>query len=328
MGIPTNAPTNAPTSSPAKSARATGMISFRVPIAGKAKIELAKLGRQPQYVSPATATATFYFDSTALTFSTSNPPTTAQSIGATGSGQTATITEVAAADYYQVTVALTVVAGSHQIGVLTEDATPFVLSEAQGSYSFAAGTNADMSLVLNGVLASGYICDAACDGGVGTATTAPDGGASYALTAVPADADGFLIPDQTGLPFDNGNYSVVAVTTSGTSPIIAITNAGPYNTPGTDQTYGSNGSLGGPTGSFESGHNFSIECVGVGSANIEMQLGATGNTPLDPFASFTYTSSNYPTAGEVLVGNNSTAANGTGFSASVSCSATGNLVIS
>jgi hypothetical protein len=324
MGIPTNAPTSSPT----KAARATGSVSFRIPIAGKAKVALAKLGRRPQYVSPATATATFYFDSTALTFNTANPPTTAQPIGATGAGETATIAEVTAADYYQVTIALTVVAGAHQIGVLTEDATPFVLSEAQGSYTFAAGNNADMDLALNAVLASGYICDAACDGGVGSATTAPDGGASYSLTAVPADADGFLIPDQNGLPFDNGSFTIVAVTTSGTSPIITIANPGPYTSPGTDQTYSGNGGLGGPTGSFPTGHNFTVECTGVGSANIEMQLGATGNVPLDGFASFTYTSSNYPTANEVLVGTNSTAPNGTGFSASINCTATGNLIVS
>jgi hypothetical protein len=326
MGIPTNAPT----SSPSKAARATASVSFRVPIAGKAKVALAKLGRRPQYVSPATATATFYFDSSSVTFATANPPTAAQNIGAANSGQTATITEVAAADYYVVTVALSILPGVHQIGVLTEDATPFVLSEAQGSYTFNAGTNSPMTLNLNGVLASGYICDAACDGGIGTPSTPATSGnaAIYTLTAVPADVDGFLIPNQGGLPFDNGSFTIVADTPPNAPPVVAITNGGPFSSPGTDATYSSNGGLGGPSGSYQSGHNFTVTCVGVGSANIEMLLGSGGATPADPFASFTYTpGSNYPTANEVLVGDNSTAPTGTGFSAPINCTATGNLMI-
>ncbi len=311
MSIPTNSPATPPVNV-TKAAKATGSITFRVPKPTAAKNQLG--GKKPQYISLSTNSANFYFDGTSTTFVVSNLPSsgTATSIGAAASNQTATITAVNNAQYYAVTIALSVIPGVHQIGVLTEDANGAVLSEAQAPFTFAAppATNPDMTLNLNGVLADGYICDSTCSRTpFSTPTTPASQGAAaiYTLYAIPGDVDGDFIPNQNGLTFDNGSYSVV----SDTPGVLNIVGAGPFYSPGADATvYG-----------VTTGNQFTVQCATTGMATLEL-VSAGGSTPADPFSApltsppFPYSASNYPATSAQL-----------GMGVPVSCTATGNLEV-
>ncbi|MGR4065219.1 MAG: hypothetical protein ACLQPV_07195 [Vulcanimicrobiaceae bacterium] len=298
-------------------ATAKQSIKFAVPIKGKARMKMTALGHQghPDYISPATSQTNFTFDSYSGTLNLASPPSSPIDLG---HGQTMTYTSEVAGDYYQVSITLTALPGEHTIGLTLLDASNNILSEATQTYNLAPGTNTNATLVLNGYLGSGFICDwPSCDGTLGSPSTASTPGQPpiYTLVAFPADIDGWVIMNQLDssnapVPFANGGFVIAENDGNG---IVNITNPGPFTTPGTAANYNNNGSLGGPSGSWYSGYTFTLQCANVGTTTVYMYPSNVGSPP--------------PATG--LVGSNPNGPNGTqtGFGVTVTCTAGLTLII-
>ncbi len=296
--------------SPQATAKQT--IKFRVPIKGKARMKVTALGHKghPDYISPATAQVNFTFDSYTGSLNLTSPPSGAVDLG---HGQTMTYTAETAGDYYQVAITLTALPGQHTIGLTLLDKTSNILSEASQTYDLAPGTNTAATLVLNGYLASGFICDwPSCDGTLGSPSTASTPGEPpiYTLIAFPADADGWVIMNQidpnTNLPakFANGAFVIAE---NDANNIVNITNAGPYDSPGTAANYNNNGALGGPSGNWYSGYTFTLQCQNVGTTTVYMYPSNVGSPP--------------PAIGLVGIAPNAPNGMQTGFGVNVTCTA-------
>ncbi len=300
----------ATTPPPPNSNRATATISFRVPAPpdGTAPSSSA---RSPRYISPGTDKLTLIIDGVKA-FNN-------QSILNTGPAQTYTSADgntivvlnnsISGADFVFVAT-IDTLPGNHTFGVALISGTPaIVMSEGQATYALLPGPNNPQALALKGVIGSGYIqCDTdahnlqgnACANSFNTTT------ALYTLTAVAADYNGFPIPNQTGVGFDNGSTGFSVVATSGGSNI-ALTNNGPFTTPGTQLTAGPSGSWY-VDGSFTYGQPFNVQCVHLGTATLGLTNPQQG--PTNPLTGLTYTyfppnpqsSSNYPGSGALPTG--------------------------
>jgi hypothetical protein len=143
-----------------------------------------------------------------------------------------------------------------------------------------------------GTVAAGYIeCDTQAHTAAGnncddyanfTPVAQPGGGGAYGFTAIAATASGIPIALQLsnggGLSFANGSYRVIEAPSDGAA-IVTIA-GGPWSMPGQ--------SFAGAGGSY--GNAFSVTCVHVGTANLQIQLaGAGGAQPL-AFASAAFAS--------------------------------------
>ncbi len=225
--------------------------------------------------------------------------------------------------YYVATLNLTLIPGPHTIGVVLQD-TPannnFVLSEGQIAVNLVPGSNT-ATLSLNGVLDSAYLCDATCDGNIGTQLA--DG--SWDVVVFVSDESGYAINYQTGVPFANkSNYSLEEVnsavrigpaspSTNGiveinecstpgcTAPLAASGTTGPnlvgpFFTPGQYQTFNQGVGSGTP---YIAGINANIKCVKPGTTYVAAVLN-TSSPSAGAVNGFDYTSLNYPTPGEIL----------------------------
>lgn len=166
---------------------------------------------------------------------------------------------------------------------------PSVLpAQTQGQGLSSTGTLS----AATGTMASGYIeCDTQAHTAAGNncdnfanLTPAPQAGAggAYGLTAIAATASGAPIALQLsnggGLSFANGSYRVIEAPSDGAA-IVTIA-GGPWSMPGQ--------AFAGASGSY--GNAFSVTCIHVGTANLQMQLIAAGNGQSLPFASATFAS--------------------------------------
>lgn len=151
---------------------------------------------------------------------------------------------------------------------------------------FSSGTLS----AATGTMASGYVeCDTQahtaagnnCDG-FANFTPAPQagGGGTFAFTAIAATASGTPIALQMSnggaLSYTNGSYRVIEAASDG-SPIVTIT-GGPWSMPGA--AFSATG--------VSYGNAFTVACVRVGTANLQLQLGSSAQ-PL-PFATTAYAS--------------------------------------
>ena len=131
----------------------------------------------------------------------------------------------------------------------------FVLAEGKTTVDLNAGSNAATALFLRGVVQSAFLCDAACDGQVGTA----DSNGVYHLTAYAADESGQTIYQQSDtngniVPLANGPVQIVETDNNG---IVTLGGAsGPESAPGSDNAHG------------PYGYNFSIKCAKVGTTTV------------------------------------------------------------
>ena len=302
----TTPPTTVPTTAPRD--RATATISFRVPRPpdGSAPSSGA---RSPRYISPGTDKLTLIIDGVKAFDK--------QQIFNTGPAQTYTSGDgntivtlnntISGADFVFVAT-IDTLPGNHTFGVVLISGTPaIVMSEGQATYALAPGPNTPQALTLKGVLGSGYIqcgsdagnlANNGCSGSFNTGT------ALYTLTAVGADYNGFPIPYQAGVGFDNGSFSVVA--TSGGSNIV-LSNNGPFANPGTQLTAAPSGSWY-VDGTFSYGQPFNVQCIHLGTAALGLTLAQQG--PTNPVTGFSYvyfppnpqSSSNYPGSGAIPTG--------------------------
>lgn len=232
--------------------------------------------------------------------------------------------------YAQVTGDFSTFQGQHTIGIVQTDGPclygngdpaqgpclsgtdGFVLAEGQQTFLLQPGVNATpIQMYLKGVLQSAYVCDAACDGSIGTM----DANGAYDLYIVPADENGTAIPYQleadgtTVVPFDNGSWQFVEADSNN---VVSITQAASsYAVPGTVRH-----------GSY--GENATVKCQGVGSATIAAEL-VPGGPSAGSVTGFPYTASNYPAAGSILgsVGSD----NYFGGSLTITCSASGSITV-
>ncbi|MHB1797005.1 MAG: hypothetical protein ACYCUI_01765 [Vulcanimicrobiaceae bacterium] len=225
-----------------QSEMASGSVTFLIPIKGQLTKPLgttqsrnaqAHLVR-PLYVSPETSSMSLLIDGHSalndfqipdLGTDATPPPNTSGSF-TLADGQTGTyafaLGNGSSQGYYVATINLTLVPGPHTIGVVLQD-TPannnFVLSEGQTNYTLASGSNAPATLYLRGVMDSGFLCDATCDGNIGPLQ--PDGSAN--IEAFVCDEGGWCMPYQvesdnvTPVLFDNGSYSIQECDTIGGS---------------------------------------------------------------------------------------------------------------
>jgi hypothetical protein len=302
-------PPTGPTTAP-RSDRATATISFRVPAPpdGTAPSSSA---RSPRYISPGTDKLTLIIDGVKA-FNN-------QSIFNTGPAQTYTSSDgntvvvlnnsISGADFVFVAT-IDTLPGNHTFGVALISGTPaIVMSEGQATYALLPGPNNPQALTLKGVIGSGYIqCDSDAHNllGNGCANSFNTTTALYTLTAVAADYNGFPIPNQTGVGFDNGSTGFSVVATSGGSNI-TLSNNGPFTTPGTQLTAGPSGSWY-VDGAFTYGQPFNVQCVHLGTATLGLTNPQQG--PTSPLTGLTYTyfppnpqsSSNYPGSGALPTG--------------------------
>jgi hypothetical protein len=143
-----------------------------------------------------------------------------------------------------------------------------------------------------GTVATGYIeCDTQAHTAAGnncdnfanfTPVVQPGGGGAYGFTAIAATASGIPIALQLsnggGLSFANGSYRVIEAPSDGAA-IVTIA-GGPWSMPGQ--------SFAGAGGSY--GNAFSVTCIHVGTANLQMQLVSAGNAQPLSFASAAFAS--------------------------------------
>jgi hypothetical protein len=188
----------------------------------------------------------------------------------------------------------------------------YVLAEGQQTFMLQPGVNSTpVQMYLQGVMQSAYICDAGCDGSVGSM----DSNGAYDLYVVPTDENGTAIPYQleadgtTVVPFDNGSWQFEEADSNN---VVDITQAAPsYSVPGTVRH-----------GSY--GEDATVKCKAVGSATLAAVL-VPGGPSAGTVTGFTYTSANYPAAGSILgsVGSN----NYFGGPLTITCSASGSITV-
>ena len=280
-GLPIVDPT--PTSGP-QSHQATATITLKIPAHDSQASAAAGTGRRspghsrPDYVSPAQNTFTFLIDGQIALYVNQ---TTNQTISTpTSNGSTITFNGETSGQVYTVTLTLTTTPGQHLIGAVIQGNQPaYVLSEGQRVYTLAPGPNANLAtLALNGVMGTAYIeCATAAQITAGNncnnyANFNPVTG-QYTFTAIAADADGFPIVQQPNpygpgnVPFDNGSFTVVETTAT---PILTVTDAGPYGDPGTAITGPSGGYY--VPGVFTYGQSFNVQCNSVGQGTVDEPL--------------------------------------------------------
>lgn len=295
---------------PNSEANATASITFNVPKlsatnvgpAAALRSSASAAARNPQYLSPATDKISFLVDGAAVVDAApvANFNNAGDGTGkfAFANGQSIRIsystTESAA--YYTVNAALTLVPGTHKFGVVILSGTPaYVLSEGQNTYAFQPGPNTGLApLALRGVAATGYIeCDTAaqnldttgtCNNYANFTPSSSGFGGTYSFTALVADYNGFPVAyqqvDGGPLGFDNGGFSVVE-SASDAPPVVSITSGGPFADPGSHLT-GPSGGWQGTESDYHYGQPFSVTCVNVGTASLQLKLngaGGTFNTP-------------------------------------------------
>jgi hypothetical protein len=183
----------------------------------------------------------------------------------------------------------------------------YVLAEGQTSFTLNSGSsNPGVSLTLQAVLQSGYICPTppyagGCDGTPGT----PDGNGWYHITAMPTDENGTTAIPQTApsqgwnsylTPYGNGAWQISEVDENHVidlQPDLTTTGLGPYTTPNPIQR---------PSGLYWDGQYAKFKCLKTGTATIAMHLyqGASGSTAVH-VDGFSYNSpTNYPDTGALL----------------------------
>jgi len=259
---------------------------------------------QRLFISPGTNNLTFILDGTKIT---NGARTDGNAIPAYNGadGTRVTFSETLSPDqhFFVFTISLDVVPGAHTIGVdITGGAPAVILSEGQHTFNLAPGPNPPGTLTLSGVLGSAYI---ECANGPVDSTNCASSfdGTKYTLTAIGADFDGFPIINQS-LSFDNGGYTVIENDANG---IVALTNNGPFLSPGNALTGPSGGFY--VFGSYVYGNQFNAKCNKVGSASLALTNSQKG--PINPLAGEAYSyfdpsaytaSSNYPSSGLLPVG--------------------------
>lgn len=300
-------PTTAPTSAP-QGNRATTTITFRVPAPPDGSAPSSGQ-RSPRYISPGTDKLTLIIDGVKAFNSTQISNTGGPQNYTSGDGNTiVTLNNTQSGADFVFVATIDTLPGNHTLGVALISGTPaIVMSEGQATYALSPGPNAPQSLTLKGVLGSGYIecgsdagnlANNGCSGSFDTNT------GLYTLTAVGADYNGFPIVYQAGVNFDNGGFSVVA--TSGGSNI-ALSNNGPFTSPGNQLTAGPSGAWY-VAGAFTYGQPFNVQCVHLGTASLGLTNAQQG--PTNPVTGMTYTyfppnpesTSNYPGSGALPVG--------------------------
>ena len=301
-----------PTSAP-QSHQATAKIKLKLPGHDSQASAIAGSGRRsssghsrPDYISPGQNTFTFLIDGqTALYVN----QTTNQTISTpTSNGSTITYNGETSGQVYTVTLTVTTTPGQHLIGAVIQGNKPaYVLSEGQRVYTLAPGPNTNLAtLALNGVMGTAYIecaTDAQITAGNNCNNYANFNPATgqYTFTAIAADADGFPIVQQPNpygpgnVPFDNGSFTVVETTAT---PILTVTNAGPYGDPGTAITGPSGGYY--VPGVFTYGQSFNVQCNQVGQGTVGLET--TQSAPTTPITGFTYAPGTYPAAGVLATG--------------------------
>jgi len=240
------------------------------------------------------------------------------------------------AGYYVVTIAFALTPGPHTIGVVLQD-TPtndnFVLSEGQATYTLAPGANNAATLYLEGVMDSGYWCDANCDT---TPLETPLGDGSWNLSVLVSDENGFPIFSQletgaSAVPFDNGssysmrecdaitgspaslpegcsgNAGIVQLTACGTGEALTLDPApaactvnsdiGPFTSPGQYTIFAAEGI--GNAGGYVAGELVNVKCLTPGTTTVAM-VANPANLSTGSVSGFNYTSANYPHPGQVL----------------------------
>lgn len=339
-----------PTGTPGAKATAKSTLTFKIPLTLPG-IRVPSATRHTAAVSPkfidgdSNGAISVYFDGQAvidnLSFDTSDS-TPVPGPGPSGSanmpdGGTFTYTSTIAYGpngsnqvYAIVNASYNSVQGVHKIGVVQTDGPcvwggpciagtqGFVLAEGQSTVTLQPGTNPAINMYLHGVLQSAYICDAGCDGGVGSM----DANGAYDLTVTVADEAATAIPYEveadgtTVVPFDNGSYQIVETDANN---IVKIGQASTsYSTPGTADS----------TGLY--GENITVTCQNAGSTTIAAELTGT-NTPLNGGVDgFTYnygtaSGDNYPAAGSLLA--SAGADQFFGNSMSLTCAANGTITI-
>jgi hypothetical protein len=268
------------------------------------------------------------------------PPNASGSCGTLPNGQSCSYSFVLGTGsnqgYYVATISVTLIPGPHTVGVVLQD-TPannnFVLSEGQANYTLVPGSNTPATLFLEGVMDSAFLCDATCDGQIGApAGQLADG--SYNVVAYACDEGGWCIPYQTdnnsnAVPFDNGgNYSLTecdtvsgktctgntgivqleTCDTGGSTPVAFGANggeglgppaactpaagSGPFTIPG-QYRYANQGT----SVNYLMGMVTNIKCLKPGSTNVAMIYNGPSSGGV---TGFSYSSSNYPTAGQII----------------------------
>ena len=363
---PTN-PTGTTPTTPLSSAKATATITLQIPTMPASNVGSSSVARRPLDLSPATDKISFIVDGTSIfkdvevqNYNNANPTGT----GATpppgtgvfnfANGQSITLAFGAtSANYFTVTLGLSVLPGRHTFGVVLKSGTPaFVLSEGQATYTLNPGTNnlSANPLALAGVVASGYIsCDTAAENATSPSTcdnyanftpaTGSSFGGTYAFTAVGADYDGFPVPYQTvnssAFSFDNGGFSVIENSTDTGFPVVTITQTGaPWTNPGNHLAGTVLGDWSGSSaaGDVLYGQAFSVTCAHTGTANVELQLNTAGGTfSAQPAGSVDNTAADYaPTSvanGILPRGNNGAGGPARVNNVTINCTSTGTITV-
>jgi hypothetical protein len=335
--------------SPSNSTLATQKLSLLVPrlkssslskAPTPASARVASAARKPMYVSPDTAQIGIYLDQTG-TGTNAGPPAKANialpaettttgdtnhgsqtvdtASGETVAWTTAPYTNANGVAYYQISLVFQLLPGQHTVGVVLQAADGFVLSEAQASYTLAAGSNTAATMALQGVADSAFICDwfspGVCDGGLG----AMDADGTYHEVAFVADHEADVLMQQTiggnVLPLANGPWSLAE--TDGKN-IVTITNAGPFSDPGAYANVASSTQQTTAVGSWYSGQPITIKCNVVNaSTTISVQVGKSAQGQV---TGFDYTNK-WTTPGQFIGAATPSAVTGQGNTMTFSCDA-------
>ena len=287
-GVNPQPPAPGQTTSPTSKATASVKVSFIIPAPSGAHAQnpssvrktSSLSSRKPLYVSPDTAGFSLSLDGTLL-FSNNAiaPGTVTSSVAIPGGGSASyTITQNTGTGtgnsgsgstytYDTVSASLNVLPGNHSIGAVLQAADGFVLSEDQETVLLNGGSNTPANFFLRGVVDSAYWCDAACDGGAGTA----DSNGAYTLLVFPTDHAGDAIPYQlngsTPIEVDNGPINLVE---TDSNSVVSITPSGPFTNPGNSNlvSYTEAG-----LASIQSGYSVSIKCLKTQTTTVAMQVG-------------------------------------------------------
>jgi hypothetical protein len=158
----------------------------------------------------------------------------------------------------------------------------YILAEGQKSFTLNPGSNDPLTLTLQGVLQSVYLCGSnGCDNTAGS----PDSNGVYTMTAYPTDENGNAILGT--LPYGNVSWDIEEV---GTQHLLAITNRGPFVAPQLRQNHAG--------GSWWDYETFSFTCTATGDTAIVARL--VNNKAAGLVTGFTYDNANYPQPGAVL----------------------------
>ncbi len=322
-------------------ALANGSVNFLVPIKGTNKHIALERGKvKPQYVSAGTAAMSLLVDGVLALDDFQFPAVLPASGGFTlTNGQSGTYSFAVGTStnlgYYVVTIAFTLIPGPHTIGVVLQD-TPannnFVLSEGQAAYTLVPGANNAATLYLEGVMDSGFWCDANCDG---TPLESPLADGSWDLSVFVSDENGYSLFSQVGnngnaVSFDNGssysmqecdtitgsptslpegcsgNAGIVQLTACGTGEALALDpvpadcavngDIGPFTYPGKYQSFSQG--VGNAAG-YIGGELVNIKCLTPGTTTVAM-VANPANASTGSVTGFNYTGTNYPRPGQVL----------------------------